>query len=95
MADQVFQYFLFSILDKGVVALFISYPFNRRRDTMSDPPGTAGDTYGLMEGPLTSDPREKKKHFILDEIDTHLDHLEQEEKHSLWQNFWFFVMVHT
>ena len=62
---------------------------------MSDPPGTAGDTYGLMEGPLTSDPREKKKHFILDEIDTHLDHLEQEEKHSLWQNFWFFVMVHT
>jgi hypothetical protein len=44
-------------------------------------PGTAtgGDGYGLMEGPLDSDPTEQKKHFILAEIDTHLEHLLHEE----------------
>jgi hypothetical protein len=51
------------------------------------------DHYGLMEGPMTTDPNERKKHFILEEIDQHLLDLKQEERHSLWQGFWFFVML--
>jgi hypothetical protein len=48
-----------------------------------------------MEGPLTSNPKEKKKHFILEEIDMHLEHLKEEERHSLCNGFWFFAMIFT
>ena len=58
-----------------------------------DRPTTGG--YGLMEGTLTSDPKEKKKHFILEEIDMHLEHLKEEERHSLCNGFWFFAMIFT
>ena len=58
-------------------------------------PGSSGSMFGLMEGPIlegTGDPEKKKQHFILDEIDQHLEDLHVERGHSLAQGLYFTIM---
>ena len=52
----------------------------------SGKPSSGG--FALMEGPIlegTGDPEAKKQHFILDEIEEHLEDLKIEQKHSISQ----------